>query len=80
MGTSEDSLSDAAIRLDKLDAQTAAVKLSLLRMSVYVAVRRDEMRQHVIDGCLAADVLSAPPKTFADDVRRVIGEVLSDRE
>jgi len=80
MNATQEVLSDAAIRLDKLDAQAAAIKLSLLKMSVCVAVVGGERRQRAIDACVADNVLSAPPKAFEGEVGRVIEEVLRDTE
>jgi hypothetical protein len=78
MSATQENLCDAVVRLDKLEAQAAVIRLSLLKVSVYVAVEGDEIRQRAINACLAADVLSAPLQRFAREVHQVIDELLND--
>jgi hypothetical protein len=73
-------LSDAAARLDRLDAQATSIKGSLLRVKVYLNVGDAKIRQRTIEACLAAGLLNTPIERLADEVERVLAEVLREAQ
>ena len=78
MNSPKQYLSDAAARLAKLDAQAARIRLSLLKICVYVTVSDGRIRRRALDAGIAAGVMNLPAEKFEDEVQRVVEEVLNE--
>lgn len=76
MSAAAEVLSDVVTRVDKLDAQAASIRLSLLKVTVYCSVGCDEIRQRAINACLAAGLQKEPVDRLTEGVHRVLAEII----
>ncbi|MCU1247071.1 MAG: hypothetical protein JWQ49_100 [Edaphobacter sp.] len=75
-----DFLSFATSRLDRLDQQAMAMRMSALKMAVYITVGpSDTLRHRCIVACIDAGLLWSPIPDLNADVERVIAEVLNGK-
>jgi hypothetical protein len=73
-----DFLSFATSRLDRLDQQAMAVRMSVIKMAVYITVGpSDTLRHRCIVACVDAGLLWSPTVDLNADVERVILETLA---
>jgi Sigma-70 region 2 len=68
-------------RLDRLRGQADAIRLSTLKMCVYLHVGHNEtLRVRCLDACIGAGLLTSPVETLNDDVLKVIEETRNNDE
>jgi hypothetical protein len=78
--TAKDFLSFVTSRLDRLDQQAMAMRMSALKMAVYITVGpSDTLRHRCIVACIDAGLLFSPISDLIADVERVISETLDSK-